>query len=149
MTISQKGIDFIKQWEGFRPTMYHDSVGLPTIGYGTLIDTKEEQWLMTATIDEATAEQLLRTDLRPIEIFVSQVVSKLINQNQFDALCSFVYNLGRTSLRKSTLLKTINTDPNDKWIGSEFEKWCYADGKKNEGLLNRRRAEAELYFSKS
>lgn len=147
MTISQRGIDFIKQWEGFRSTMYLDIASLPTIGYGTLIDTKEEQWLMTAVIDEPTAERLLRTDVRPIEVFVSQVVSKLINQNQYDALCSFVYNLGRTALRKSTLLKMINTDPNDVWITHEFEKWCYADGKRSEGLLKRRKAEAELYFS--
>lgn len=147
MITSNKGILLIEQFEGFRATMYKDAVGLPTIGYGTLIDTVEEQWLKTATITKEQAEVLLRKELGSIERNLNLMLTSKINQNQFDALVSFCYNLGSNSLRTSTLLKKINANPADKTIADEFNKWVHAGGKVLEGLVRRRKAEAELYFS--
>ncbi len=146
MITSNKEILLIEQFEGFRPAMYKDAVGLPTIGYGTLIDTVEEQWLKTATITKDQAEVLLRKELGSIERNINLMVTGKINQNQFDALVSFCYNLGSNSLRTSTLLKKINVNPVDKAIKTEFQKWVHAGGKVLTGLVNRRNAEAELYF---
>ena len=147
MKASQKAIDLIKSFEGFRPKMYLDSAGLPTIGYGTLIDTKEEQHLMTATINEGKAEALLIIDVIMAVERMQPLIKSTLNQNQFDALVSFAYNVGVTALRKSTLLAKVNANPNDKTIADEFKKWCKAGGKTVQGLLNRRIKEAELYFS--
>src|SRR5690606_27998023 len=79
---------------------------------------------------------------------VLRFVKVPLNQNQFDALVSFTYNLGATNLSKSTLLKKINANPCDVSIRDEFAKWRLAGGKVFAGLVRRRGAEADLYFSK-
>lgn len=147
MKVSQKAIELIKSFEGFRPTMYLDSAGLPTIGYGTLIDTVEEKHLLTATIDEDTAERFLRFDVEKTVARMQPLIKSTLNQNQYDALLSFAYNVGVTALRKSTLLVKVNANPNDATIRGEFLKWCNASGKRIDGLYRRRVKEAELYFS--
>lgn len=147
MKASQKGIDLIKSFEGFRPTMYLDSAGLPTIGYGTLIDSVYEQHLLTATIDEDAAERFLRFDVEKTVARMQPLIKSTLNQNQYDALLSFAYNVGVTALRKSTLLVKVNANPNDATIRGEFLKWCNASGKRVDGLYRRRVKEAELYFS--
>ena len=78
---------------------------------------------------------------------VNQAVTSQLNQNQFDSLVSFTFNLGGGSLRSSTLLKKVNIDPSDPTIADEFIKWDKAGGKVIQGLLNRRTAESTLYFS--
>jgi lysozyme len=147
MKTSQRGINLIKQSEGFRDRMYIDASGLPTIGYGTLIDSAKEEYLKTAIITEADGEALLKIDLINIEKGINNLVKPYINQNQFDALASFCYNLGVGNLKKSTLLKKINTNPADPNIMSEFMKWNRAKGKVLSGLTYRREAETRLYFS--
>jgi lysozyme len=147
MRTGQRGIDLIKEFEGFSATMYLDPVGLPTIGYGTLIDTDAEQYLMTATITQTEAEALLRTELIHIEYQITKMVQRPINQNQFDALASFCYNLGTGNLRISTLLKKINANPIDPTIRAEFLKWHHAGGRDLTGLKRRRQAEAILYYT--
>jgi len=147
MKTSGNAIRLIEQFEDFSPTMYLDIAGFPTIGYGTLINTKEEEYLKTAVISRIEAEKLLKKDLLPIERAMNKLVRAPINQNQYDALASFCYNLGTGALKMSTLLKKINQNPNDPAIRSEFPRWIYADGKKQPGLLRRRNLEANLYFS--
>jgi lysozyme len=147
MITGKKGIALIEQFEGFEPKMYKDAVGLPTIGYGTLIDTKEEQWLKTATINRDQAEVLLRRELGMIERNLTIMLTKKVSQNQFDALVSFAYNLGVANLRASTLLKKANKNPNDVTIRDEFMKWVNAGGKVLKGLQIRRKIEADLYFT--
>lgn len=144
---SQRCIDLIKQSEGFRDRMYLDATGLPTIGYGTLIDSKTEAYLMDQTITEADGEALLKIDLINIEKGINNLVTSRINQNQFDALVSFCYNLGVGNFKKSTLLKKINANPADPNIMSEFQKWTRASGKVFPGLVIRRQKESDLYFS--
>ena len=151
MKISDNGLKLLKQFEGFRSTMYFDSANLPTIGFGTLIDAKEELYLLKAEITEEEGEELLKKDLAPVELFVSKVVRPVISPNEFDALCCFAYNVGRGALASSTLLKKVNLNPMDPSIRAEFLKWNKArvDGKLVvvNGLSKRRKAEANLYFS--
>lgn len=147
MKTSDEGVRLIEKFEGFSPKMYMDPVGLPTIGFGTLLDTKEEQYLKTATISRIEAEVLLRKELYPIEAALNKMVRVPINQNQFDALVSFCYNLGTGALKTSTLLQKINQNPADPDIAGEFAKWHHAGGKDLPGLKARRLEESRLYFS--
>ena len=90
MTISQTGLNLIKRFEGLRLTAYKDATGTLTIGYGhTGKDVREGQ-----TITEEQAESLLRQDLKSSEYCVEQAAQAHINQNQFDALVSFTFNVG-------------------------------------------------------
>jgi lysozyme len=146
MTTGKNGILLIEQFEGFRAKMYKDAVGLPTIGFGTLIDSEEEKHLLTATITKEQAEALLRKELVLIENKLKVMVTNPISQNQYDALVSFAYNLGVNNLKSSTLLKKVNANPADKTIAAEFMKWTHAGGKVLKGLEIRRKAEADLYF---
>ena len=147
MNISSNGVSLIEKFEGFRPTMYKDAVGLPTIGYGTLIQNADQQWLMTATITADQGEVLLRTSVAPIETMLNSVLPASANQNQFDALISFAYNLGINALRGSTLLAKAKINPADPSIAAEFAKWVHAGTEVLPGLVARRQAESNLYFS--
>ena len=146
MNTGKNGILLIEQFEGFKHKMYKDAVGLPTIGFGTLIDTAEEKHLLTATITKEQAEELLRKELVMIENKLKIMVTSKLNQNQYDALVSFAYNLGINNLKASTLLKKVNLNPADPTIRTEFNKWTHAGGKVLAGLVKRRQAEADLYF---
>lgn len=141
MKTSDNGIELIKRFEGLRLKAYLCPAGKPTIGYGHTKDVK-----LGDVITEEEAEQLLREDLIVVENEINRH-NLNINQNQFDALASFVYNVGVGNFRTSTLLKKIKTDPNDKTIANEFMRWIYADGKPLNGLKKRRKMEADLYFS--
>ena len=148
MKTSQKGIELIKQFEGFRLKGYLDSVNIPTIGYGTTVYPNGEKVKLSDVISKEKAEEYLINDIRKFEDFVNRWVLSNITQNQFDALVSFTYNLGPSNLQKSTLLKKVNKNPNDPSISKEFSKWVNAGGNKIQGLVNRRDAEAKLYFTK-
>ena len=148
-TISKKGKDLIKKYEGFRAKPYLCPAKVPTIGYGaTYYPDGRKVKLTDSAISEGFATNLLEVMLTPYEKAVDSFCRDDINQNQFDALVSFAYNLGVTALKNSTLLKKVNTNPNDKTIKNEFLKWVNAGGKKLQGLVNRRTEESDLYFSK-
>ena len=146
MTTSQAGVDLIKKWEGFRSTMYLDAVGKPTIGYGTLIDKPEEQYLRTATITAQEAETLLRRDLVPFEKAINDTITVHLAQNQFDALVSFVYNLGPGALRNGSLPRLINGRADALAISSKWREYTRAGGQVLTGLVRRRRDELALYW---
>jgi lysozyme len=146
MKTGRIGIALIKEYESFQPKMYICPGGYETIGYGTVIDIKEEEW--KAVISEQEAEELLKKVLELFERHGNKMVRSEINQHQFDALVSFTYNVGQGNLKMSTLLKKVNADPHDPTIGDEFKKWIYANGKPLNGLRKRREAEAALYFAK-
>lgn len=146
MKTGQKGIELIKEFEGFEPKVYKCPAGYDTIGYGTVIDTAEEKYLLEKTISKEEAEVLLRKDLDYFEKCVNKLLKSSVSQNQYDAVLSFTYNCGPGNLKSSTLLKKINRDPNDPTIAAEFRRWIYADGQKLLGLQRRREREAELYF---
>jgi len=142
MTISQKGIDLIKHFEGLRLESYRCPKGIWTIGYG---HTKDVTPGMVITQDEA--EAYLREDVRWCERVVNFNCAKL-NQSQFDALCSFVFNVGSGNFKTSTLLRKVKKDPNDETIRGEFAKWVKANGNTLPGLVNRRKQEADMFFFK-
>lgn len=148
MKTSNKGLALIKKYEGFYSKPYLDPIGIPTIGYGaTYYPNKVKVTMKDESLSEKEASDLLAQMLNVYENQVALLVTKPINQNQFDALVSFTYNLGATNLGKSTLLKKINKNPNDPTIREEFVKWNRAGGKVLKGLTKRRKDEAVLYFS--
>lgn len=143
MKTSNNGIEFIKRHEGLRLNAYKCTSGKPTIGYGHTKGVKIGQ-----TITKEEAERLLREDLIVAENEINRHNLNL-NQNQFDALVSFVFNVGIGNFQTSTLLKKIKLDPNNKSIENEFKRWIYSGGKVSLGLIKRRKEEAELYFSEN
>ena len=145
---SKNGIAFIKKYEGFRSKPYKCEAGVATIGYGaTYYPNGQKVKLTDPAIDEKHASILLEAMLNPYEKAVDSYCRDDINQNQFDALVSFAYNLGNSALKSSTLLKKANANPNDKTIRNEFLKWVNSDGKRLKGLVIRRTDEADLYFT--
>jgi lysozyme len=148
MNISLKGINLIKFFEGLELTAYKCSAGVWTIGIGTTIYKDGTKVKKGDIISEAFAIELFQNDIKKFEKQVSSLLTTKVNQNQFDALVSFAYNLGGGALSGSTLLKKINKNPNDGTIIFEFEKWVNAGGVKLEGLVKRRKAEAKHYFDK-
>lgn len=140
MKISSKGLDLIKEFEGFRAVPYKDAVGLPTIGYGHLIKKGE----VFGAISSVEATAILSRDVEDAENSVNKMVNVPINQHQFDALVSFTYNLGGHSLLSSTLLKKLNLK-DFEGAAEEFLKWDHAGGKQLPGLTRRRKAEKELF----
>ena len=145
---SKNGIALIKKYEGFKSKPYLCPANVPTIGYGaTYYPNGQKVKLTDPAIDEKHASLLLEAMLNPYEKAVDSYCRDDINQNQFDALVSFAYNLGNSALKSSTLLKKANANPNDKTIRNEFLKWVNADGKRLKGLVIRRTDEADLYFT--
>jgi lysozyme len=103
--------------------------------------------LTDAPVTEKQATEMLKTMLVGFEKAVDTYCIDTINQNQFDALVSFAYNVGTNALKNSTLLKKLNVNANDPTIRDEFKKWVKAGGKTLKGLVTRRNEEADLYFS--
>jgi len=143
--ISNKGLQLIKQFEGFSPVIYKDSADLPTIGYGHLV-LPHELPSFKNVITKSQAEALLKADLLVAENAISRLIAAPLTQNQFDALVSFTFNLGAGALQRSTLRAKINIQEHSAVL-IEFLRWVYADGRIIPGLVRRRKAEAELYAS--
>jgi lysozyme len=139
MRTSKKGIDLIKSFEGLRLQSYQDSVGVWTIGYGT---TRGIGPGMSITTEQA--ERMLMNDILRFEPEVDRLVKVPLNQNQWDALLSFVYNLGSMNLGSSTLLKLLNARD---YVGAaeQIPRWNKAGGKVLNGLIKRRAAERRLF----
>jgi lysozyme len=146
--VGQKGISLIKRFEGFKAKPYICSGGAKTIGYGaTYYPNGLRVTMSDKPITEAQASTMLMNMLGTYEKSVDSFCRDDINQNQFDALVSFAYNVGVNALKNSTLLKKVNKNPQDVTIRNEFLKWNKAAGKVLKGLTNRRMAEADLYES--
>ena len=139
MKLGERGTEILKYFEGCKLTAYQDSVGVWTIGYG---HTKGVYDGMTITQDQA--EQMLLSELEEYEGYIKDMVTVPLTQNQFDALVVWIYNLGPTNFRNSTLLKELNAG-NYNAAGQEITRWNKAGGKVLAGLVKRREAEAELF----
>jgi len=153
MKISAIGINFIKKEESFIAAPYLDAVGVPTIGYGTTVyENGKKVTMKDFPITERRASELLANMLIGYEAAVNKAVKKPINQNQFDALVSFAYNVGKAGMTGSSLVKRINVDPLHSEIPYWFSVWCKGTikGKKVvlPGLVKRRKRESDLYFKK-
>jgi lysozyme len=146
--IGTKGLDLIKSFEGLKLKPYLCPAKVPTVGYGsTFYENDKKVKLTDPSITEQRASELLLDSLKGFERYVDSYCRDDINQNQFDALVSFCYNLGPANLKSSTLLKKANVNPNDETIRDEFMKWTRSSGKILKGLTKRRQAESDLYFS--
>jgi len=139
MNLGYKGTDLLKFYEGCKLVAYQDSVGVWTIGYGHTKGVYEGM-----TITQEQAEQMLLDELKEYESYIDDLVTVPLNQNQFDALVVWVYNLGPTNFRKSTLLKELNNG-NYQAVPIEIKRWNKAGGQVLEGLIKRRKAEANLF----
>jgi len=142
MKTSDEGISLIKKFEGCRLEPYFCSGNVLTIGYGHTKDVIENM-----SITEDTAEALLKEDLKDFEEQVSNLVKVELNQNQFDALIAWTFNLGSGNLSSSTLLKKLNNSEYGE-VPEQIKRWNKAGGKVLEGLIRRREAEALLFEGK-
>lgn len=149
MQTSLNGIALIKKFEGCRLAAYPDpgTGGDPwTIGYGWTHPVDGKPVRPGMTIDEVTADRLLKTGLVGYENDVLKVVRVKLTQGQFDALVSFAYNVGSRALSTSALLKKLNTG-DYAGAADEFLRWNKAGGKVLNGLTRRREAERALFLS--
>jgi len=145
--ITQAGLDLICRFEGFSPIIYLCPAGYPTIGYGHLItEANKEQFL--DGIDELEALDLLKTDVQRAEQAVLRIINVPLTDWQFDALVSFTFNLGAGALQRSTLRRKVNREEHAD-VPAELMKWVWAGGRKQKGLVRRRRAEGLIYFYNS
>lgn len=151
MQISNSGLEFIAKWEGCSLKIYKDIGGKLHIGYGHLIKPGEK---FPKRISKERAKQILLNDVRTFENVVNSTVTVPLTQNQFDALVSFAYNTGPGGLKSLVEKSKLNTG-NYKLLPRILPQWSsyttVEDGqtvkKKNVGLLNRRKEEADLWGS--
>lgn len=146
MKTSDHGIAFIKRWEGVKLNAYLCPANVWTIGVGHTAAMGDPKPVKGMRLSEAEADMILRRDLKAIERDIIAVVKAPLSQGQFDTLVSFVFNVGIGAFRKSTLLKKLNAG-DAKAVPSELMKWTRAGGKVVQGLVNRRRAEADMWRS--
>ena len=139
MKISPDGLQFIKDAEGCKLAAYLDSVGVPTIGVG---HTKGVHGGMTIT--QLQADKFLEDDLEDVYRCIEGYVHVPLSQGQFDALCSFIFNLGCGSFKGSTLLNRLNKGDYTA-AAEQFPRWVNAGGQKLAGLVKRRAGEAEMF----
>lgn len=148
MKTSPQGLAIIKKFESFRAKPYLCPAGVPTIGYGSTYYADGRPVKMTdAPITEAQAQELLQATLTKYEACVGGAVKMPINQNQFDALVSFTYNVGCSAFRNSTLLRLLNQGWETQ-AAAQFNRWTLGGGKVLAGLVSRRAAERALFVSK-
>lgn len=153
MDASQKCLDLIKEFEGIFLKAYLDPVGIPTIGYGTVRYPNGALVRMGDTISLAEAEAFMRFECEEVSQKMEDITRGIaLNQNQWDALVSFCYNLGTGALAESTLLRKLKAG-DVTGAAAEFPRWNKAteNGVKKElpGLTRRRAAEQALFQSKA
>ena len=134
-----EGLALIKKFEGCELEAYQCSAGVWTIGYGHTKDVEEGD-----TISKDQAEEMLVEELHEYENYVNEYVNVALSQNQFDALVSWVYNLGPANLKASTMLKVLNSGKYED-VPAQIKRWNKAGGKVLEGRIRRREAEACLF----
>jgi lysozyme len=146
MKPSKNAIDLIKKWEGLYLESYLCPAKVPTIGYGTIRYPDGSKVKMGEKISMKRAEELL---IHEVEKIAAQIPVLNVNQNQYDALVSFVYNLGIGAFLRSTLYRKCQVNPYDLTIRDEFLKWSKArvngELKRLKGLVRRRTDEYNLY----
>ena len=144
LDISANGRDTIVFFEGRKNRAYKDAGGY-SIGVGHFIKPGEE-WLRTATLTDAQIDEIFEEDIDWVIASIDNNVTVPITQNMFDALCSFIFNVGPSNFKSSTLLKKINMYD---YVGAadEFNKWIYSGGKQLTALINRRAKERALFLT--
>lgn len=154
MNASAIGLNLIKENESVKREMYHDQVGLPTIGVGHLLTRSELssgkiqlggepiRWSEGLTDTEVNA--ILSADVSQVERAIALWVRVPLSQFEFDALVSFVFNIGSEAFAKSTLLRRLNEDK-FATVPNEMRKWIYSKGVKLLALVDRREREIAMW----
>ena len=139
MIISKNGLDLIKHFESLQLKAYKCSANVWTIGYGHTKNVKEGD-----RISQDQANCFLMQDLYSVERAIVRLVKVKLNQNQFDALCSLIFNIGISAFNKSTLLAKLN---NSDYVGAaeQFRRWNKVNNVVMAGLVRRRQAEEDLF----
>ena len=152
MIPSKNCLNLIKSFEGCKLKAYNDpaSGGLPiTIGYGSTYRADGTKFKLGDTITQAQADSILQyVATEKSKAVATLLAGTIVNQNQFDALTDFAYNLGSGDLATSTLLKKVKVNPNDPSIRLEFMRWNKAGVNVMPGLTKRCTARVKLYFTK-
>ncbi|MGV3278268.1 lysozyme [Rickettsiales bacterium LUAb2] len=144
MQISNKGIDLIKSFEGFSSTVYEDEAGNLTIGYGHLVQYNEENKYKNANLTSCVATQILLQDISKASSYINNLIQEYnidFTQNQFDALCSLVFNVG--SLGNCTIACVKAHD--FKGLANKILEYNHVKGKVSKNLTNRRKQEHDLF----
>jgi lysozyme len=147
MIVTNDAIKLLHKYEGLVLDAYLCPAKIPTIGYGNTFYEDGSKVKMGDKITKERAIELFENVLE--NNFASQVkrlIKSRVTNNQFSALVSFAYNVGVGNLKRSTLLKLVNSNPNDPAIRNQFMRWNRAGGKVLLGLTRRRESEADLYF---
>lgn len=142
MTLSNKGIALLKEFEGLRLHEYIDAGGFLSIGFGHLLQNGE-RYENGITLEKAM--ELLEQDVQDAEFVVEGMVTVPLNQNQFDALVSFAYNVGGDQFAKSTLVRLLNDGMYDE-VPHQLSRWNKSNGKVLRALVRRRKAEGDLFM---
>ena len=142
INISQEGLSLIKRFEGCELQAYKCAAGVWTIGYGSTKGVKEGD-----TISQEEADKLLLHEMEEYEGYINDMVTVDLEQNQFDAMVSWVFNLGPANLKASTLLKVLNAKDYEG-VPAQIKRWNKAGGKVLQGLIRRREAESLLFAGK-
>lgn len=148
---SEKGLEWLAGLEGFRSEMYCDEAGHCTVGYGHLVhrgplgsNPRAEEPFVGRTLTKTQGRNLLRLDVQKAETAINSFVTVPLTQSQFDALVSFVFNIGADAFEESTLLRLLNDRFYDA-VPHEIVRWHYVhrDGERvsSAGLMKRRLAE--------
>lgn len=148
MKTNAEGVELVTKFEGFSSTVYLDSTGIPTIGFGNCFTPSG----LRVDLDhrEITFEEgveYLEYGLRTSERYLQRVVKVPLTSNQFSSLASLVYNIGSGNFQRSTMRMKLNRG-DYKGASNEFWKWRRAGGKILRGLVRRREAERKLFIKK-
>jgi lysozyme len=148
MKLDLKGVNLLAELEGLELQAYKCSAGVWTIGLGSTFYEDGSKVKKGDVITKEQAYSLFYLIAARFTKAINENVKVKISQNQFNALFCWVYNIGITAFKNSTLLKVLNLNPNDGNIAKQFLRWNKIAGKESKGLTNRRIKESSLYFTK-
>ena len=154
MKLDRNGIELIASFEGLMLSPYYATElekqkGIVTIGYGsTFYEDGTKVQITDAPITKDRALDLLTIVADKFALNVAKLITKEVNQKQFNALVSLAYNIGINAFKVSTVLRLVNNNPNDANIAKAFLMWNKQGGKELNGLTKRRIKESALYFTK-
>ncbi|WP_114749263.1 lysozyme [Pleomorphovibrio marinus] len=149
MNLNERGIQVMHEFEGIKLEAYLCPAKVPTIGWGNTRYEDGTPVKMGESISRQRADELFKNIASTFARGVDNLVTANLNDNQFSALVCFAYNVGIGNLKRSTLLRKVNANPEDPGIRGEFMRWNKAGGRELAGLTRRRKAEADLYFTPS
>jgi lysozyme len=142
-------LSFIKKAEGgLYLKAYQDSGGVWTIGWGSTYDFDKQRKVQQGdVITEAQAQKWLDMETSQNAMDIKKLVTVPLNNNELNALISFVYNVGINGFKASSMLRLLNSGADKNTVAAQFDRWVFDNGVKVKGLINRRNAEKKLFLS--